>query len=291
MSIKDPAPVVVITGASSGIGKAAARKLAAAGWRVIGLGRNPQRCAAAQAEISAAASPGIRVDMILADLSLMSDAARAAREVHALTGRIDVLLNNAGGVVKERVVTPDGNESTFAGNHLGHFLLTNRLLPLLRAAVVQPGDVRIISVSSKGHEMCPGLDWSDLQRLGNFTSGGAYCNAKLANILFTRALARRVGRDGIVAHAMHPGVVDSNFASHADEAMQNYFKTLQDVLVSPEVAADTLVWLATAAEPGHSNGGYYHQRSMVATSAAAQDDAAAERLWKESEALIARVPS
>jgi NAD(P)-dependent dehydrogenase (short-subunit alcohol dehydrogenase family) len=275
----------VITGASSGIGKAAARALAAAGWRVIGLGRNPQRSAAAKREISAAAAPGVPVDMILADLSLMRDAARAAREVSALTDRIDVLINNAGGVAKERVITPEGNEATFAGNHLGHFLLTNRLLPLLRAAA-KPGGSRIIAVSSSGHEFSGGIDWHDLQRLDNFSPGSAYTNAKLANILFTRVLAKRLASDGIVAHAMHPGVVDSNFVSHADENMRNYIRSLPSV--SPEEAADTLVWLATAPEPGGSSGGYYYRRVIVPTSVAAQDDAAAERLWKESEALIAR---
>ena len=124
----------VVTGASSGVGKAAATLLAAMGWHVIALGRDPGRSARAEAEIRAAASPEARVDMILADLSLMADTARAAGEVAALTDRVDALLNNAGGVRDEKIVTSEGNEATFAGNHLGHFLLTDRLLPLLRKA-------------------------------------------------------------------------------------------------------------------------------------------------------------
>lgn len=291
MTTKDQTRVAVITGASSGIGKAAAQALANQGWRVIGLGRDPQRTAAALQEIRAVAAPGAQVDMIRADLSLMAEAARAAREIATRTERVDVLLNNAGGVNKELVLTVEGLESTFAGNHLGHFVLTTRLLPQLRAAAAasSPGATRIISVSSSGHERSPGLDWNDLQLLGNFSTGGAYTNAKLANILFTRALAKRLASDGIVAHAMHPGVVDSNFANHADTAMQRYMQTLKDVSVSPEEGADTLVWLATATEPGRTTGGYYHRRAAVPTSAAAQDDAAAGRLWVHSEALVSGV--
>jgi NAD(P)-dependent dehydrogenase (short-subunit alcohol dehydrogenase family) len=281
--------IAVITGASSGIGKAAAQALAQQGWRVIGLGRDLARTQAATAEIRAAA-PNAQVDMIRADLSLMKEAARAAREIATITDRIDVLLNNAGGVNKEKVITAEGLEATFASNHLGHFVLTTHVLPLLRAAAgtATPGATRIVNVSSSGHERSPGLDWSDLQTMHNFTTGGAYCNVKLANILFTRALAKRLAPNGIVAHAMHPGIVDSNFASHADAFMQNYMTSLKNVSLTPDQAADTLVWLATATEPGQTTAGYYHKRALVAASAAAQDDAAAERLWSESEALISQ---
>jgi NAD(P)-dependent dehydrogenase (short-subunit alcohol dehydrogenase family) len=278
----------VVTGASSGIGKAAARGLIQQGWRVVGIGRDAGRCAAAQAEINAAI-PDARFEMLRADLSLMSEAARIAQDVADRTDRVDALLNNAGGVKNSLIITREGLEATFAANHLGHFLLTTRLLPLLRAAArrTRPGAVRIVNVSSSGHEYSPGLDWEDLQRLKNFSTGGAYTNAKLANVLFARELARRLADDGIVAHAMHPGVVASNFASHADEAMRRYFATLQ--ALPPEDAADTLVWLATDPEPGRVSGGYYHQRQAVPTSAAAQDAVAAERLWIESERLLTRL--
>jgi NAD(P)-dependent dehydrogenase (short-subunit alcohol dehydrogenase family) len=280
MTSSQPSRTAVVTGASSGIGKAAARGLTHLGWRVFGIGRDAARCAAAEAEIRVS-TPHTQFEMLRADLSLMSEAARVAQEISDRTDRVDALLNNAGGVNNSLIITSEGLEATFAANHLGHFLLTTRLLSLL------PAGARIVNVSSSGHEYSPGLDWDDLQRLKNFSTGGAYTNAKLANVLFTRELAKRLANRAIVAHAMHPGVVASNFASHADDAMQRYFSTLQ--ALPPEHAADTLVWLATDPEPGRSSGGYYHQRQAVPTSAAAQDAVAAERLWIESERLLARL--
>jgi len=281
--------VAVITGASSGIGLVTARALAAQGWRVIALGRDPGRSAVAEAEIRAAGGPGVQLDMIRADLSLMREAVRASGEIAARTDRIDVLINNAGGTGKEKVLTAEGNEATFAGNHLGHFVLTNRLLPLLKAAAAgaAPGATRIINVSSSGHEFSPGLNWDDLQMFENFVPIVAYCNAKLANILFTRALAQRLNGSGIVVHAMHPGAVSTNFASHADASTQEYYRTKTD-LVSAEQGADTLTWLATAPEPGECSGAYYHQRAIAPASAAAMDPDTAERLWRESERLVTR---
>lgn len=281
--------VAVITGASSGIGLAAATALASQGWRVIGTGRDGARIARAESQIRAAAAPNVRADMIRVDLALLADTMRAAGEIAALTDRIDALINNAGGAAKGRVLTADGNEGTFAGNHLGHFVLTNRLLPLLRAAAARSarGATRIINMSSSAHTYAPGLNWDDLQMVENFVPMPAYCNAKLANVLFTRALAERLADEAIVAHAMHPGAVDTNFITHADEGTQKYMRGLD--LLSAQDAADTLIWLVTAAEPGMSTGGYFHQRKRIATSAAANDAAAAKRLWVESEKLAARV--
>ena len=288
MKTQIPRRVAVVTGSSSGIGKEVAKALVAQDWRIIGLGRDPVRSAAAEIEIRAASTGG-QVDMIRADLALLSDAARAALQITALTDRIDVLVNNAGGMAKEKVVTTEGLEANFAGNHLGPFLLTDRLLPLLRRAASDSpqGSVRIINTSSDASEMIPGLDWSDLQGSNEFRAGMAYCRAKLANVLFARGLAKRLARDGIVAHAVHPGTVDSNFSTHADAATQARLRTY--VAMTPAEGADTLIWLATADEPGNSSGGYFHQRKPRTPSPFATDDANVDRLWEDSEKLVASV--
>lgn len=284
-----PVRVAVVTGASAGIGKAAAKVLASEGWRVIGQGRNPERSAQALEEIRAHA-PGAQVDMIVADLSLMHEVLRLGREIGTLTERVDVLLNNAGGISRGRVVTAEGNEATFAANHLAPFLLTRELLPLLRraAASAPAGQVRVIGVSSSASDLTRGFDWNDIQLLENHASSFAYCNAKLGNIMFTRALAKRLASDGIVANAMHPGVVSTNFASYGDEEVQRITATLKDVSVTAEEGADTLVWLATSTEGGATSGGYFYQRQPAEMNPAARDDDAVERLWTESEAIIAR---
>ncbi len=276
--------IAVVTGASSGIGRATAAALASLGWRVIALGRNRERSLAAAGEIRAA-SRGAGVDMIVADLALMAEAERAAREIAALTDRIDLLINNAGGMAREKVITAEGLEENFAGNHLGPFLLTHRLLPLLRraASMTEPGRVRIINTSSDASEMVEGLPWDDLQSIDNYSVGAAYCHSKLANVMFARGLARRLAGDGIVAHAVHPGTVDSNFIAHVDERTRAYMQTLE--MVSAEQAAADLVWLATAEEPGRSTGGYFYGREPRAPNPAVEDDAAVERLWRESEKL------
>ena len=141
-------------------------------------------------------------------------------------------------------------------------------------------------MSSTGHESCPGVDWDDLQLTRAWNSGRSYCLAKLCNVLFTHELAKRGMADGIIANAMHPGVVASNFANHAEPWMKSYMQTLKSV--SPEVAADTLVWLAAAPEAGRVTGGYFHKREALSPALAARDDEVAARLWRESEALIAR---
>lgn len=277
---------VVVTGASSGIGKEAAKALAAQGWHVIAHGRSAARAAEAKAEIEAAAAPGACVDMVLGDLCLLSEAERIAREIAGVTDRIDVLLNNAGGVHNAREVTREGNEVTFAGNHLGQFVLTQRLLPLLeRASEDQPaGGVRIIQTASSAHLVTQTIDWDDMQFLNNWTSVGAYGFAKLANILFTRELARRLEGTGIVVHALHPGMVDTNFASHGTQDMQDHFAA-HPAIAAAEAAAP-LVWLATAPEPGLSSGDYWAQGGKVDPSALALDDGNAVRLWAESEKLV-----
>ena len=208
--MSDREHTAVVTGASAGVGKEAARVLASQGWRVIGTGRDPARCAAAEAEIGASAAGGGSFTMIRADLSLFADVRRLAGEIAALTDRIDLLANNAGGMPARFEMTAEGFEANFAGNHLGPFLLTELLLPLLRAAAkdAPPGAVRIINTSSDASEFIDTLNLDDMQNLGNYSNGLAYCSGKLANVLHARALASRLAGEGIVAHSFHPGTID-----------------------------------------------------------------------------------
>ena len=287
MTLSSSHPVAVVTGASAGIGKSAARMLVARGWQVIGTGRDPQRAAAAVAEIEGAARDGGSFTMLRGDFDSMADVKRVADEIKAITTRVDVLVNNAGGVRDRVIVTAEGTEATFAANHLAPFLLTRELLPLLKTtAASQPaGSVRVIAVASSAHRQSQGYNFDDLQSLSSGHAVAGYCQAKLANILFTRELARRVAGDGIVAQAMHPGVVDSNFASHGDRTMQDYMAAAPTV--SPDEPAETIVWLATAPECGRDAGRYFFRKAEETPNDAALDDAAAARLWDESEKLLA----
>lgn len=278
--IETDRPIAVVTGASAGIGRCTARGLLERGWQVIGVGRDPDRCAAAAAELSAAARDGRGFALLRADFTLMADVARVAAEIRARVPRVDALINNAGGVRDRRIVTAEGTEATFAANHLAPFLLTRELMPLLRAG----RSARVIAVSSSAHRISRGLDFDDLQSLNRFHPTAAYGRAKLANILFTRELARRAPA-GVVAQAMHPGVVASNFATHGDETMRAHMAAAQTV--PPAEPAETLVWLAADAEGGREGGRYFHRKAEETPSAVALDEESAARLWTESEKLLA----
>jgi NAD(P)-dependent dehydrogenase (short-subunit alcohol dehydrogenase family) len=277
---------VVVTGASSGIGRAAAEAFARQGWHVIGTGRDAARCADAEAALRAAAPDGTRIDFLRGDFNEMADVRRIAGEIAGLTDRIHVLVNNAGGVRDAFHRTSEGLEATFAANHLAPFVLTRELLPLLERAARDetPGTVRVIAVSSSGHAASPGMRWDDLMMEGDYSTGEAYCQAKLANILFTRELNRRLAGAGIVAQAMHPGVVGTNFASHGDSTMQSYMAGLDSL--APEQPARTIVWMATAPEAGFPGGRYFHDLAEQVPAAQARDDEAAARLWRESERIL-----
>jgi NAD(P)-dependent dehydrogenase (short-subunit alcohol dehydrogenase family) len=246
--------VAVVTGASSGIGLETAKAFVRMGWHVIGQGRDAQRSARAEAEIREACASGGKIDFLRANLSLMAETRRLAGQIKALTDRIDILINNAGGVRDQRYVTSEGMEETFSANHFAPFLLTRELMPLIDAAAAKSaaGSVRVLAVSSLAYlQPTGGLNWNDLQHLeGAFPASGVYCEAKLANQLFNLELDRRVSGRGIVSQALVPGVVHTNFANHGDENMQSYLKEAPGL--TPEAVAKTLVWMATAAETGAS---------------------------------------
>ncbi|WP_159975991.1 MULTISPECIES: SDR family NAD(P)-dependent oxidoreductase [unclassified Novosphingobium] len=280
---------VVVTGASSGIGKASAEAFARMGWHVIGTGRDPERSAAAEASLRALAPPGGRVDFLRGDFAEMADVRRVAAEIAQLTDRVHVLVNNAGGLRDGLYTSSEGLEWTFAANHLAPFLLTRELMPLLERAseTSAPGTVRVIAVSSLGHMQCSAMHWDDLMMRDDFAAGPAYCQAKLANLLFTRELNRRVEGRGIVAQAMHPGKVGSNFSSHGEASLQAYMATQN--LITPEQPARTIVWLATAPDAGKHGGRYFYDLAEEEAAPQALDDEAAARLWRESERMLESV--
>lgn len=279
--------IAIVTGASSGIGKETAKALVALGWRVIGQGRDAARSAAAEAEIRAAASDGGSFTMLRANLSLMAETKRLADEIKALTQRVDLLFNNAGGVRDARYVTSEGTEETFSANHLAPFLLTRELLPLLKAAALgaEPGVVRVLATSSRAYLNATGMNWDNLQHLsGPFQAAGVYCEVKLANSLFNHELAKRLGGEGIACHALIPGAVHTNFASHGDETMQGYMKVAEGL--TPAEVAQTVVWMATADETGMPGGRHFYEMQQLEIQPHGADDVAADRLWVESETIL-----
>lgn len=280
--------VAVVTGASSGIGKETAKAFAAMGWHVIGTGRNPERSAAAEAEIRDSIANGGKLDFLRGDMALMSETKRIADEIKGLTDRIDVLINNSGGVRDKRYVTTEGTEETFTANHLAPFLLTRELMPLLRktAKSSKPGEVRILVTSSLAYHSAQSLHFDDIQHLnGDFPASSIYCEVKLANVLFSHELQKRVSGENIPVHSLIPGAVHTNFSSHGDEAMQNYLNNIPGK--TPQEVAETLVWMATAPETGLPGARHFYEMKELPVLPHAADDAASARLWSESEKILA----
>jgi NAD(P)-dependent dehydrogenase (short-subunit alcohol dehydrogenase family) len=277
-------PVAVVTGASSGIGLETVRALAEQGMRVIGVGRDSRRCAAAAAELQKSGE----VEMLRCDLSLIAEVDRLADEIATRVDRVDVLVNNAGGMAREQVMTSEGYEANFASNFVGPFILTARLLPLLRkaAADAPAGTVRIVNTASDGSEMIPQINLADLQNLQNWSHGAAYCTGKLANVLHARALASRISADSIVAHSVHPGTVGSNFFSHTPDSVQQAYGDAPKLTNAQ--GADTVVWLASADEPGRSSGGYWFERKPRKPNPLVDDSAFVDAFWTAAEKLAGR---
>lgn len=282
------AKTAVITGVSSGIGLATATKLVQAGWKVIGTGRHPNRTQDAETAIKAAALDQSNATLLRADLAELSEVKHVAEQILQLTDQIDILINNAGGVCADHHLTSDGIESNLAGNHVGHFLLTQKLLPALMAnsASKGMGNTRIINVSSVAHEHYPGFDWDDLTMSDHYNAGVAYCRAKYANMLFTTELSRRLDASGIIVHAMHPGVVESNFTSHLPNDMRERMTTIG--ATSPDIPAKTLIFLAESDLAAAPTGRYWFDCEQVPMSEAASNAGEAAKLWNISEQWVAR---
>jgi NAD(P)-dependent dehydrogenase (short-subunit alcohol dehydrogenase family) len=275
--------VCVVTGATSGIGRATATALARQGAQVVLVGRDRGRGEATAAELARAAGSPPRVE--IADLASMEQVRSLAERLAALD-RIDVLVNNAGFVAGQRRVTADGFEEAFAVNHLAPFLLTNLLLGKLTASA----PARVITVTSDAHTAAR-LDLDDLQLEHGWESWRSYANSKLANILFTRELARRLGGTPVTANCAHPGVVRSGFGRSGGTLLRVGLIFARPFLLSPERGASTIVYLATSPDVTTATGGYYVKSRLREPSKAAQDQAAAQRLWELSEELTGLAPA
>ena len=271
--------ICLITGATAGIGEVTARRLAGMGAAVTIVGRSSERAAATVARIKAAT--GATVEILIADLSSQADIHRLANEFLARYNRLDVLVNNAGAVFNRRLESVDGIEMTWALNHMSYFLLTNLLLGALRAAAPS----RIINVASDAHSG-EQINFDDPQFKANYNGWRAYGQSKLANILFTVELARRLDGTGVTANALHPGFVASNFGKNNGGLFGILIGLAQRVAaISPEAGAETTVYLASTPEVAGVSGQYFDKCRAVEPSAAGQDRAAAARLWEISEAL------
>jgi NAD(P)-dependent dehydrogenase (short-subunit alcohol dehydrogenase family) len=265
---------IIITGASDGIGAAAARTLTAAGDTVVIVGRSPEKTAAVARELGA--------EHHVADFARLDDVRELAATLLENHPRIDVLANNAGGIMAERGMTVDGFEKTLQVNHLAPFLLTNLLMPRL-----VENRASIITTSSAAARVFGHIDLDDLGNERAYTPNKAYGDAKLANILFTRELARRFGDRGVAAAAFHPGIVGTSFATGSTSPLRVLYRVFGRFLLSPEKGADTLVWLATATPRTEwENGAFYTKRAIDRTNPQADDAALAATLWERSAALV-----
>ncbi|MBC7290513.1 MAG: SDR family NAD(P)-dependent oxidoreductase [Actinotalea sp.] len=266
---------VVITGASDGIGAAAARALSERGDRVVVVGRSAAKTRALAEELGAPHH--------LADFADLDQVRRLAEELREAYPRIDVLANNAGGVMGAREVTADGHEKTLQVNHLGPFLLTHLLLDRLREA-----RATVINTSSAAARLFGRIDLHDLHNERRYSAQKAYGDGKLANILFTRELHRRHG-DAIATAAFHPGVVATSFATESHSLFRAFYRTSlrRFFMLTPEQGADTLVWLATT-RPGQdwTPGAFYEKRRPQRTNPQADDASLAAGLWDRSAALV-----
>ncbi len=269
----------LITGGTSGIGKATAVALAAMGADVVVVGRNPDRGEAALEDIKVQ-SHNESVELMLADLSVQDEVRRLAEEFQERYERLDVLANNAGLVQSKRTETADGIETTLAINHLAPFLLTNLLLDRLEASAPS----RVVTVSSEAQRW-GNMDFEDMQSTHKYKGFPVYGMTKLANIVFTYELAERLKGTGVTANCLHPGAVSTNFGQNNSSPMTLLFRAAKPFMRSPEQGADTLIWLASSSDVDGVSGKYFSDRKEIEAKKVAYDPAVRRRLWDVSEDL------
>lgn len=269
----------LITGATAGIGLVTARRLAALGAEVFLVGRDANRLQTAAETVRGAVS-GARVNTLRAELSSMAEVRALAVAFRARRDKLDILVNNAGAVFQSRQETAEGLEMTFALNHMSYFLLTHELLAPLTAARA----ARVVNVASMAHRQGH-VDFDDLQSRRSYLHMRAYGTSKLMNILFTRALARRLSGTNVITNCLHPGFVDSSFGDNNSGLFKRLISMAKTFAITPEAGADTSVYLAADAEAGGINGQYFSRCKPANCSRAARDLATSERLWDVTAAL------
>jgi len=268
----------LITGGNSGIGKATALGLARMGWTIVIVSRSKEKGEAALIDIIAK-SGNRNVELMLADISTQDSIRRLASDFKAGHQKLHLLVNNAGVYLTRRTTTVDGLESTFATNHLGPFLLTNLLLGLLKASAPS----RIVNVTSDAHNGAK-VNFEDLQGEKRFSGWQAYGQSKLAMILFTHVLAKRLDGTGVTVNSAHPGVVRTNFANN-NGLVTFGFRLLRPFFISSETAAKRILYVATSPDLEGVTGKYFSKMHEVKSSQESYDDDSARRLWQISEQL------
>jgi len=271
--------VAILTGATNGIGRATVLALAGMGATLGIVARDRARGEATVAEIRA--QTGTTADLLLADLSSQASIRELAATILAHYPRIDVLVNNAGVVNLKREETADGIESTFAVNHLAYFLLTNLLLDRLKASA----PARIVNVASDAHKFVGGMRWDDLGWEQGYKAMRVYGQSKLANIMFTRELARRLAGTGVTVNAVHPGAVSTGLGKQNGAWAAALIKVLGFFFRTPEQGAATSIHVAASPALAGVSGRYFANAMEARPSAAAEDDAAARRLWELSSRM------
>ncbi len=272
--------ICIVTGANVGIGKITALELAKMGATVVMVCRNREKGEAAAAEIMK--STGNRsVHLLVGDMSSQADVRRVAGQFREKFNSLHVLVNNAGGLVPARELSADGIEKTFAGNHLGYFLLTGLLLDMLKKSAPS----RIVNVASDFHRLAK-LDFSDLQGERKYNQLQAYALSKVANILFTYELARRLDGTGVTVNCVHPGGVNSNFYKNSGVRLRIFSALFGWTMRSPEKGADTVIYLAASPEVEGITGKYFKDRKQIESSKLSMDEEVSRRMWELSEKLV-----
>ena len=274
--------IALVTGATNGIGKVTALELARIGYHVLMTSRDTVKGQKVLEEIRAQTGSNA-LELYVGDLSKMDDVRRIALEVRAKHTKLDVLVNNAGGVFKERQNTADGFEHTFAFNHLAYFLLTSLLTDTLKAAA----NARVISVSSSANNLGR-MRWDDLEFKTGYNGSAAYAQSKLMNVLFANALARRLKESDVTSNSLHPGVVRSGFGKTLTGIEGFILSVVSLFSVSPERGAETSLYLATSSEVANVTGAYFAAQKIARANPIAYDESAQDRLWTLSEKMVSR---